>query len=460
MLRLISFFIVALAVAWAGVWVANNPGVVVLNWDGWRVDTSVGVLVVSAMLFAGVVALFYRFWLFLTRVPGRITHARQERRSQKGYKALTKGMVAVAAGDATEARRQVAKADGLLREPPLTLLLKAQAAQLSGDEKAAETFFKAMLKEPDMAFLGLRGLINQALKRGDDQSALAYVRRAYALKPKSAWLTDTRFALEARVGQWREADEALGRIEKRNSVNKDEMRHRRAVVLLGRSLKAEAMGTHREALKLAEKSVAADTAFMPAATHLARLHLARKNRRKARSVLEKTWSLRPHPDLATLYLEVSEAEDGLQKVKALKTLTSCHADTQEGRVALGEAFLEARLWGQARTVLTEAMAGEHATRAVYRLMARLEDEERGDSQQARKWLECAAEAAADPAWVCADCGSVLARWSTHCPKCEGFDTLVWKTPPGFDAVNAVCGGSAPVPKAVFSKRIDVGARAD
>ena len=45
--------------------------------------------------------------------------------------------------------------------------LAAQAAQLNGDELAARKYFTAMLDRPETRFLGLRGLLTQALKTGD-----------------------------------------------------------------------------------------------------------------------------------------------------------------------------------------------------------------------------------------------------------------------------------------------------
>jgi hypothetical protein len=48
-------------------------------------------------------------------------------------------MVAVAAGDAAEAGRQAKRADALLGDPPLTMLLSAQAAQLNGDDVKGDT---------------------------------------------------------------------------------------------------------------------------------------------------------------------------------------------------------------------------------------------------------------------------------------------------------------------------------
>lgn len=436
MLRLILFLIVVIALAWGVIWVSDNPGEVSLNWGGWQIETSAGVLAGAVALLTITVALAYRFWLFLTRAPGQITSAHRERRSRKGYKALTKGMVAVAAGDAEESSRQLQKADGLLGEPPLTLLLKAQSAQLNGDETAAERFFMAMLEDPEMEFLGLRGLLNQAIKRGDDKTALELAKRAQALKPKSEWLAEALFELEARAGSWTAAGDALSHMGKLTAMSKGETRHRQAVVAYGESLEVEKAGNPVQALKLAEKAVSLDTAFTAGAIRLAQLYLGRGNTRKAQGVIEKAWGLSPHPDLVALYYRARNADDGLKKVSAAEKLLSFKPHSPESHIALAEAALEARLWGQARTHLGAAMEEGRMTRKVFTLMAQLEDQDRGDQEQMRHWLARAASAPADPAWVCDDCGHVEAEWMSHCPKCRGFDTMIWDTPPGLVMLGA------------------------
>jgi len=436
MLRLVLFLIAAVALAWAVIWVSDNPGQVSLNWGGWQVETSVGALVGGVVLFTVLVALGYRFWLFLTRAPGQITGAYRERRSRKGYMALTTGMVAVAAGDGEESRRQVQKADGLLGEPPLTLLLKAQSAQLNGDELAAERFFTAMLTEPEMEFLGLRGLLNQAVKRGDDAKALELARRAQALKPKSEWLAQTLFDLEARAGTWVAAGGALKHVGKLTSASKGQYRHREAVVALGESLDAEKKGDPVKALKLVEKAVSLDTSLTAAALRLGELYLSRGNSSKAQGVVEKAWALMPQPDLAALYFRACKADSGLKKVTAAQKLLLLKPGAPEGHIVLAEAALEAQLWGQARTHLGAAMEAGYQTRKVYTLMAELEDQDRGDKDQVRHWLAHAATATDDAAWVCGDCGHVDVNWSPHCPKCRAFDKMSWTTPQGISDISA------------------------
>src|SRR5690606_29724893 len=119
--------------------------------------------------------------------------------------ALSMGMVAVAAGDREEAGRQSRRASAMLSGVPLSNLLSAQAAQLRGDEAAARRYFEAMLDQPETEFLGLRGLLMQALRARDDARALRLALRARELRPRSPWLLQTLAELQTRLGDWEAA---------------------------------------------------------------------------------------------------------------------------------------------------------------------------------------------------------------------------------------------------------------
>ena len=93
--------------------------------------------------------------------------------------------------------------------PRSRLLLSAQAAQLNGDRDGAKRAFNAMLEDDQMAFLGLRGLIGQSLRDGDQAKALDYAERAFALRPQTPWVVHSLFDMQAQVGQWKAAQETL-----------------------------------------------------------------------------------------------------------------------------------------------------------------------------------------------------------------------------------------------------------
>ncbi|WP_316976044.1 heme biosynthesis protein HemY [Shumkonia mesophila] len=428
MARILAYLIVLVALVGAAVWLADHPGDVSLDWQGWRIETSVAVLGLAVAAVAALSALLYRVWLFLRRMPRRVAGARRESRRRRGYLALTRGMVAVAAGDAAEARRQMKRADGMLGDPPLTMLLSAQALQLSGDEKAAEKFFSAMLARPETEFLGLRGLLMQALKRGDSEKALGLAERAYRLQPRSEWAASTLFDLEAKSGAWKAARDTLSRAAKQGLVSADANRERAAALDFQLAQDALAQGQEQVAAKLLRRVVDARPGFTPAVVRLARLDLDGGQGGRAASLIERAWAVAPHPDLAPLYWRARGADAGLARAKAAQRLARQNPDHPESHLAIAEAALDARLWGEARRHLGLA-GGEAPPARVCRLMAELEESEKGDGAAARAWLVRATLADPDPAWVCGECGHARAEWQIRCEHCEAFASFRWQTPP-------------------------------
>jgi HemY protein len=437
MIRALVFFVVLGFAVWGILWLTDHPGWVSLEWWGLRIDTSFAVLLGVVVVISAAAALLYRFWLFLRRGPGKMKMAWDTKRRRKGYQALTQGMVAVAAGDANEAQRQVRRADVLLDEPPLTMLVSAQAAQMKGDEAAASAFFMAMTKRPETEFLGVRGLLNQAIKRGDRTEALSLARRAHRLQPKSAWVASNMFDLQIRTGQWLDARVTCEDMARRKLIDKDESKRRKAVLSYQLSRRAgeagdggKALGHLRDANKLAPD-------FIPAVAGLAGRWVDGGKSAKAVRLIEDAWAQNPHPALLEPYWNACAAVDALERVRVMEKLVNLNPDHIESLIARARASLDARLWGEARQALEKTMADPSLASSgppresggrVCRMMAELEESENGDSGRAREWLVRASNAAADPAWVCDHCGNTVSEWSVVCGKCEDFDSFDWRTP--------------------------------
>ena len=421
------FALIALAVVVA-VTLADYPGRVSVDWRGWRIDMSTGVLVLLVALLVVVAVVIARFWGAIRRAPGRFLDMRRSSRRDRGYKALTQGMVAVAAGDVGEARRWARKADALLDDPPLTMLLSAQAAQLGGEEAAARRYFEAMLDHPDTAFLGLRGLLMQSIKAGDKVEALRLAERAYKLRPETGWVVDQLFELQVESGLWSEANELIASAIRRKTLPAAGARRRRAAVLVEHSRAAEAEGDADTAFARAGEAHNLDPTLVPATLALARLYKARDRAAKAERLIEEAWARAPNPELAMMYGKVISATEPLARVKRFQRLFSFRPDHPESHIALAEAALAARLWGEARKHLNAA-AGQSPTARVCRLMAELEESENGDMESSRKWLARATTAAPDEAWVCNDCGAVAGVWTALCGNCASFGSLAWQAPP-------------------------------
>jgi HemY protein len=426
-IRTLIWFAIAGVAMLLAVWLAERPGAVTVVWRGWRLDTSVGLLLVLvlALILLGVALwLIYRW---IVGAPGALMEGWGESRRRKGYRELTQGLAAVAAGDGTEAQRHARRAEQLLSEPPLTLLLSAQAAQLNGDRDGANRAFKAMLEDDAMAFLGLRGLIAQSLRDGNQQQALSYAQRAFALRPQTPWVVHSLFDMQAQTGQWKAAQETLETGVRQKVVAADRGRTLRALLLVERSRACENDGNDIEALAFAREAFGLAPERIAVVRRLAELQIKAGDPRRAMKTLEKGWSLAPHPDLAELYIKASGESDPLKRVGIVRKLAAQKPDDMESNLALARAALDAGLWGEARRHL-DAAGGTNPTVRVCRLMAELEERAQSDQAKVHEWLARAATAPADKSWRCSACGAHHETWRSVCESCGAFGTLHWRAP--------------------------------
>ena len=437
MIRGFAGLVIVAGLIAAGVFFADHPGQVAIVWQGWQIETSVGVLIAAAALAALVAGLLYSLAALIIRTPRRLGRRRRERRRRSGYRALSRGMVAVAAGDAQEARRHARKTELLLADPPLALLLSAQAAQLDGDENAAKKFFTAMLERPETEFLGLRGLLNQALRANDCDTALRLSERALALRPSTQWAALSRLGLEARAGRWEAARQTLALAEKRRLIPPERARHYRGVIRYELSRAALDADEPRRALKLAAEAQGLTEDLATPAAHYARLLVGQKRIGRAAGAIERAWRTAPHPELAQVYGAIYDSEPPLARVKSFERLAAQNPAARESHLAVAEAAFGAQLWGEARRHLEEALGGGVTTRLCL-VMARLEEAEHGEPESQREWLDRAVAALPDPRYLCSNCGGESLEWRSLCPHCSAFDALAWRTPasaaPGVELV--------------------------
>lgn len=443
MIRSIFFIVIAGAAVLGAVWLAERPGEFAIDWLGWHVAMPVPMLIAAIAIIVIAAALLYRGWRWLTAIPGELAGWRRESKREKGYRALTQGMVAVAAGDAQEAQKQARRADVLLNEPPLTMLLSAQAAQLNGDEAAARRYFEAMLERPDTAFLGLRGLLMQAQRDGDEGEALRLAARARKLQPRTPWVLRTLFDLQLKEGQWRPALATLEDAAKRGGLESGEAKRLRTIVLLGCSQEAEGQGDPSNALDFAKKAQHHAPDDLAATLRYAQLLATGGKTRAVEKLVRVAWGQSPHPELARLYLEAGGEVAPLAAIKRLEKLVTANQGHAESQIALARAYLNAEIWGAARSHL-EAACGDDPPARVCRMMAELEEcqdtghggDQGGDMAAVRRWLMRASIATPDPAWICSGCGAQSAGWALRCARCDALGTMEWRTQERVQALNS------------------------
>ena len=430
-MRRVLFYLTQVGVLVAlAVWLSDHPGKVEINWLGYRIETYFGVLVLVLAILLILTSACYRFWRSLLGAPQKFLSQRHGRKREDGYRALALGMAAVAAGDRDEAKRLAHRADTLLRDPELTRLLSAQAASLNGDKVAAQRYFTALVDNPDTAFLGLTGLMRQAIADGDEERTLELANKAHKIRPGSSAVVDVLFDLQTRCADWVNAQATLFDAVRRDVKTEKQAIGHRAAIFTARAYDAEFEERSKEAGEFCEKALAAVRGYVPAATLRAKTLAREGKQRRAARLLEDLWQHNPHPDLVVAYVNLWSSEPPLENLRRLQQLVRQNTQHTESRIALARTALEAGLWGEARRNLTGVPVADQSVRYC-RLMARLEEEETMDSggPNARHWWERADAAPQDPCWNCESCGAVTPGWFALCGNCGAFDTITWKRAP-------------------------------
>lgn len=427
MLRILIFLAVVFAAALGFAWLADHPGSVSIAWLGTELQLSFLTFLAGAIVL--VAAIFLVLWLLggLFKAPGRIGRYVSGRSRDKGYRALTGGILAAGAGDAQTARRLVAKSQRYLdpRKEPLLRFLDAQTAMIEGDHQRARKAFEAMEKNPDTRLLALRGLFLEAERVNDTVAARHYAEQAVRIAPHVPWAGGAVLELKAAEGDYDAALDILKAQKANRLVSRTESDRLRAVLLTGKA--QGLLGTDPAAARaLAGEAAKSAPDLVPASLVAARAAIAAGDPRRATKILEKAWSRAPHPEVAELYVHARPGEGAADRLGRAKKLQQIHPGAAESHLAVAHAALDAGALTLARDE-AETAARLAPSQSVYLLLADIAQAEGADQGRVREEMNLALRAPKDPSWV-AD-GSASASWSPVSPVTGRLDAYEWKTAP-------------------------------
>jgi HemY protein len=423
MIRFILRFGIVVVLAGLFAWLADRPGVVRIDWLDRRIE---------APLAPTIIVLFITFaiclWLIVLlrralRAPGAMSMSVRARRKRRGYESLSRGMIAIGAGDLPTARRHAQIAARYLNDEPLARLLEVQTAQAAGDSKRVAGLFESMAKDKDTKLLGLRGLFNQARQSGDLAKAGKIATEALKTEPGLAWASNAMLMVQSREKNWNVILQILAS-QRRNRIIDEKTANRKQAVVLTALAADREKADPQEALQLAQKAQRLDAALVPAAVIAGRLLASQGQARRAARTIERTYSVHPHVELARIYGFQRQGAAPRERLKRTEQLVTRFGGGEEGAVGVAEAAIAALDWEEAKTAL-EPFLQERPRARICALMAEIAEGE-GDKGLAREWLSRGMRAPPDPKWT-AD-GIVSEAWQPVSPVTGELGVFQWKVP--------------------------------
>ncbi len=428
MIRLLIFAILVLALGYGFSWLADRPGDLSLVWEGQLYQTR---LIVAAAILIALIAAVMIVWWFIRLIwtsPHSVTRYFRARKRDRGYQALSTGLIAAGAGNALLARKMAARTRGLIRadQEPLINLLEAQAALIEGKNDEARQKFELMANDPETRELGLRGLYLEAKRLGAHEAARQYAEKAADQAPYLPWAAQATLEYRSQAGRWDDAIKLLDQQKVAHVVDKTTANRQRAVLLTARAndrLESDPNGARDDAL--AALKLVAD--FVPAALIAAKALFREDKVRKAASMLEQVWKTHPHPEIGKAYVRARSGDSVTDRLKRAERLEAIRPNNVEALLLTAKAALDAGDFSKARNK-AEAAARIDAREGAFLLLADIEEAETGDQGRVRHWMAQALRAPRDPAWV-AD-GFVSEKWLPLSPVTGRLDAFEWKAPFG------------------------------
>lgn len=387
MRKLIIQFAFILAIGAGFAWLADHPGRVTIDWGSYQIEASFAIF---AFLVATIVLgalMVQAFWSWTKR---ELTVNRHVRKQQRGLQALNNAVLALAKGDAGKAQRLTRQADRLLPPQPMTHVVAAQAAQLAGDSGGAEESYKKLQKSHDGAFLGVRGLLTQAVDQGRGHAALGLAEEARRLEPDSPWAAHIHFDLLVRNDRFVDALEALKAAKRTKAMDLEEENHHRGSLNYLIAAEHELAGRLNEAKTAAKKALKLRPGFLPAVLLLVRIENTLGKKAQATRAILEAWAVEPSLELLEVYLASKNMERPRERLTRIEKLAAKNPIN-----SLSVAVLE--------ITKTHALA-----------------EDAGDFSL--KGLKDSGR------FQCKSCGHGAEQWQRRCLGCDGFNTIHWLTP--------------------------------
>ena len=427
MIRLLIYIALVLALGFGFAWLADRPGNLAITWQGQLIEMS---LMVAVSGIVGLIAVIMIGWWLIRNIiasPHLVSRYFRARKRDRGYQALSTGLIAAGAGDAATARKMTQRTAGLLSadQEPLIHLLDAQTALIEGRNDAARAKFEAMVDDPETRELGLRGLYLEARRLGAMEAAQHYAEEAAEKAPHLPWAAEAALGFRSSGGDWDDAIRLLEKQRVARVLTKAQADRKKAVLLTARAMQklegGDVVGARTDGIEANRLAPDLEPAALVAAQALYRENSLRKGSR----ILEKIWKNAPHPDVAETYIRARPGDSTHDRLKRAQRLESFKRNHVEALYAVARAALDAQEFALAREK-AEAAVRVRASESIFLLLADIEEAETGDQGRVRHWLAQAVRAPRDPAWT-AD-GYVSDHWAPVSPVTGKLDAFEWKVP--------------------------------
>jgi len=389
-LWLVLLFSIAIIVA---VGAHFDPGNVVLFYPPTRVDMSLNLFLVLALVLFLAVHYLLNAIATARDLPGKVAAYRREKRDREGNRALRESLKALFEGRFGHAEKAAKRAVESPENAGLAALIAARAAHRMSQAERRDLWLSAILDDATLKTARLMTTIELLVDNHQPEQALSAVKELNASGTRH--IHALRLALKAnqRARNWSEVLRLLRSLDNHNALHPAVSRRMRELayedLLLDRNHDAESIRNLWQTVPPVDRvrpfvAVRAAETFNACGLH-----------DEARSVVEKALAAEWDDKLVRAYRKSAAPESTptlLAQIDRCESWSTDRPNDAELALTLGTFCLKQKLWGKAQRHLEQALsdAVEPATvREAHLKLAQLHEALNHAEQAATHYRQCA-----------------------------------------------------------------------
>ena len=381
------FLLLVLALVGLGavLMVRDDPGLVLLRYRDYEVETTLAFALVALIVIVVVIYYCVRLLRGLWRLPRGMKRLSQDRRYSKVRRQLNQGLIDLAEGRFEKAENHLVRLVDFSESPLVHYLAAARAAQLQGKHDARDSYLKAAHEARPDAELAI-GVTQAELQLAHQQTeqALATLMHLHGIAPRHDYVTMLLARAYYELKDWQALVEILPDVRRKKLIKEAKLVEMEVAGYCGiLELATSSQSSFEQAWNKIPKALQAD----PRMIHLYLDLMAEQgwHNSSAEQLVLKSLDKQWNDDLIKVYGRFQVKDANVQLARVEKWLDD-FGHNENLLLALGRIAMRARLWGKAQGYL-EASIGARATPAACLALAELFEQQLQQPDKAAEYYQ-------------------------------------------------------------------------
>ena len=381
------FLLLVLALVGLGavLMVRDDPGLVLLRYRDYEVETTLAFALVALIVIVVVIYYCVRLLRGLWRLPRGMKRLSQDRRYSKVRRQLNQGLIDLAEGRFEKAENHLVRLVDFSESPLVHYLAAARAAQLQGKHDARDSYLKAAHEARPDAELAI-GVTQAELQLAHQQTeqALATLMHLHGIAPRHDYVTMLLARAYYELKDWQALVEILPDVRRKKLIKEAKLVEMEVAGYCGiLELATSSQSSFEQTWSKIPKALQAD----PRMIHLYLDLMAEQgwHNSSAEQLVLKSLDKQWNDDLIKVYGRFQVKDANVQLARVEKWLDD-FGHNENLLLALGRIAMRARLWGKAQGYL-EASIGARATPAACLALAELFEQQLQQPDKAAEYYQ-------------------------------------------------------------------------